>query len=201
MSDTYWLTAALLERVEWLNGKNEFTGNKCTKSVKHRYAGPRNAPLVLRAHPEPWRDFEWTQFGECVVSERVISFLAAHLSSGVRFLPVTIRNVPSPYRELIVTEHVIAPRATGIRLRESCDVCGYNDYSPLKNAAALRKVQTKSDLFFVWPLPRLILVSAKLVERFTRLGFTGFAVRPLEDVYSKYDLGYHPGPIEDWLYR
>jgi hypothetical protein len=114
----------------------------------------------------------WLHTGPVVVihSELVAAF-ERHGLTGYRSRSATVHfrdgTVSKDYSQLIVVGWAgVARPESGIRLLEKCPGCGVRRYSGMDNAEELIDWNQWSgeDFFLVWPLPELILVTARVAE-------------------------------------
>lgn len=144
---------------------------------------------------------------EFAVQEVVAERLAAIGATGYELRPMTLQTkrgalIPEPrYWELVVTGFGgFAPAASGAALTMRCPNCGREEYREPTNPAALAAAEPwdGSDIFLIWPLPKYLIVTDRIVQLFGRECFTGVKFVELKDLPFGTG-GLAPGRLDDWL--
>lgn len=144
----------------------------------------------------------WTQMGEVVVHERLLTDFGNSGVSGYRLRPAMVSfrdgQATKEYSELIVTGWAgTAPPESGIRLLEACPGCGTKKYSGADRYDKLIDWDQWSgeDLFIVWPLPKFILVSGRGAEVLQSLHVKSYSLTSMRRPSS----GYSVGPLSNYM--
>jgi hypothetical protein len=107
---------------------------------------------------------------------------------------------PPPVWELVVTGWGgLAPKSSGVKLKKWCRHCGHTYYSPLWKPTNLVD-STKwdgADIFIVWPLPRFILVTDRVVSLLKKHAITGWTATSVENLILRG--GFSPGRLEYYM--
>jgi hypothetical protein len=155
----------------------------------------------------PVEDFVWTWYTECLVRDRTLELLRRHEFSGFEVKPVTARFEKSVQRpptlwELRLTGWAgMAKPESGIRLDESasCKVCGKLRYTGLTNAEQLidESKWDGSDFFIVWPLPKFVFATERVVNVIREHHLTGVRIEPVSELKTSPHVipGYSPGRL------
>jgi hypothetical protein len=155
-------------------------------------------------------DFVWTWMSDCLIKESVIEDLKREGCTGFQTRPVkvTVKGAPRAklpiYRELVVTGWGGEARPeSGVKLLKTCPDCRLETYSGFKDARKLMD-ESKwdgSDFFIIWPLPKFIFVTEKVVQLIQEKGWVGARTYPLEDVKLQQVDTLSPGPLSKWQER
>ena len=95
----------------------------------------------------------------------------------------------------------MAKSESGIRLDEakSCSVCGHLRYTELLNAEQLidESKWDGSDFFMVWPLPKYVFVTERVVNVIREHHLTGVRIVPVSELKPSRHVipGYSPGRL------
>ncbi|MCE1248189.1 MAG: hypothetical protein LWY06_16235 [Firmicutes bacterium] len=173
----------------------------CPRSSGHMRGGIRSNPLVLKI-PKKTNDTLWTWYSEFLITENTRQIFEKAGFTGYILKPVEISGyiakskkagmIVEPERLPILWEVVItgwaglAPLDSGVNLSESrsCSECGYLSYSMFTNPAKLilESQWDKSDFFIVWPLPKFIFVTERVVKLFEQLKLKGTDFIPVDQL-------------------
>jgi hypothetical protein len=150
-------------------------------------------------------DFVWTWLSDCLVSPSVVeAMVRGHITGfGARAAVAIVgkTSYEDAFSELVVTGWGgIACPASGVRLVESCPACGSLTYSGVQHWERLfdGRGWDGSDLFMVWPLPRLILATERAASLIETAKFSGVRVIPLAKMTDASE-GLEPGRVSYWL--
>lgn len=152
---------------------------ECAAHPEHFHSGRRIGPLHIEVRRDRSNDFVWTYAGDLLIRERVREALSDGRATGYELNPVIARTlngrpVSFDLREVTVTGYAgFAPPESGVRLLYSCPACGHAIYSAPTDVSRLivRSEWDGSDIFLVWPLPRFIFVTHRIVRLITSRGF------------------------------
>lgn len=134
--------------------------------------GRRTSPLAV-VPPRRFRDFAWTFYGDLFATENARAEVLQEGITGVEFEPVVLSGgKPGPLLwEVRVTGFAGFARLTdGIRVREAYEDCGLYGFDVVSSLEELFDV-TKwdgTDLFVMWPFPRIILATRRFVNLLRR---------------------------------
>jgi hypothetical protein len=164
----------------------------CPLEEGHRRAGKRLTDLSITVPISADKDdFVWTWYSEALVRDHVLHQFRAQGLSGFQVKPVQARfknfneGPPPRLSELVVVGWAgMALAESGIKTIARCDACGHTVYSSFTNAEKLidESQWDGSDFFIVWPLPRYILVTERVVRLIRDNHMTGVVVRPIRDL-------------------
>ena len=123
----------------------------------------------------------WLVSGEVAVHRTVLLEMENQRVSGYRSRPATVQfrdgSVSTDYSEIIVTGWAgVAPVESGIRLVEECPGCHRKRYSGLQDSdKVIDWTQwTGDDFFIVWPLPKYILITKRIVDILTAMNVKSY---------------------------
>ena len=122
----------------------------------------------------------------------ILNELADKLSengiTGFRLRPATVRFrngvVSNDYSEFIVTGWAgVARPESGVCLTFACPGCGYKKYSGFDDATlAIDWDQwTGEDIFMLWPLPKIRLVTSRVIDFLKQHQVKSYSVSTLDD--------------------
>lgn len=180
----------------------------CPLSPGHQRGGKRVNDLKIVLRKYQLDDFIWFDYAsECVIQDRVLRLFRENRVSGFEVRPVKSPfeqsgEVPSALWELVVTGWAsMAKRESGIQLDKSasCLECGYLRYTGLRNPEELidRDQWDGSDFFMVWPLPRYVFVTERIVSLIRQHNVSGVHPRPVSEL-RKTD-GFSPGRLHYYM--
>jgi Protein of unknown function (Gmx_para_CXXCG) len=193
---------------EWADdmGSETFEGIVCPANKGHQRAGKRLTDLSVELPGNDAEDFIWTGISECLIQDRVLSFLREQRFTGFDVKPVNARfkdksaDPPPKLWELVVTGWAgFASPESGIRLTYRCEACGQAKYSGLSNPQHLidEKRWDGSDFFIIWPLPKYVFVTDRVRDAINAQGFTG--VRFVASNQLEPTDGYTPGRLSYYM--
>ena len=178
---------------EWADSV-EVESIACPTHQGHRRAGRRVSQLAITLPDAEIADFVWTWAGELLVAEHVVSGLLSARITGFDVHPVSVRLrrtgvTPPEVFELRVTGWGgVAPSESGVVLdrTKSCADCGLLIYTAFTDPAKLVSESRwdGSDVFLVWPLPKYVFVTKRVVELIKTKGWKGVSIQRLEDLKS-----------------
>ncbi len=211
MADQFWLLKkppAPRKFAEWDHGKIETDRIKCPINDGHQRGGKRLSNLSIVIPDGQTEDFVWTWQSQLLLQNRALHLLQEFGVTGFDVKPVTARykkstEVPPKLRELVLTGWAgMANPASGIRLdsTKSCPVCGLLHYTNLARPEYLIDAAQwdGSDFFMVWPLPKFVFVSDKVVQIIREQHLTGLGVERVSDMTTG-DSGFGPGRLAYWM--
>lgn len=166
----------------------------CPTHTGHRRAGRRVSALAVTIPDAETADFIWTWAGELMVREHVAQELRTAGLTGFELDPVVVRLrrstecAPSLFEMRTTGWGGIAPEQAGVILdrSRSCPDCGLLIYSSFTDAAKLvsESQWDGSDVFLLWPLPRYVFVTKRVVDLIRTRGWKGVSITPLEKLES-----------------
>jgi hypothetical protein len=140
------------------------------------------------------------------MQNRVLELFRSYGFTGFDVKPVTARfqrsaEQPPTLWELVLTGWAgVANPASGLRLDEgkSCAVCGHLTYTGLLHPGRLINQRTwdGSDLFIVWPFPKFVFVTERIISTIREHNLTGVqtirgsSFKPVTDQFSPGRLSY-----------
>lgn len=210
MHQIYWLSSGVRfdDRLRYRSGMRLET-ELCPGNPEHAVRSRWVRPLKLIGPMEPMSDFEWTVYGDIVVSNSVVESLRKHKIVGVEFLSTefyTSTETPLGREslELRVTGwggH--AATESGVREVQRCSVCGRKVFSGYTDPEKLFDIEAwdNSDFFLIWPLPRYIMITAKVRDFILDSKFTGVCVKKLTELPPVVAGTLSPGNLNDWFER
>jgi hypothetical protein len=178
---------------EW-NDSVEVASIVCPTHAGHRRPGRRVSPLAVVLPDAEVADFVWTWAGELMVREQVANDLIDEGITGIVLDPVAVSlrrgGAPAPplFEVRVTGWGGVAPEESGASLNrtKSCAECGLLIYTPFTNAAMLvpENQWDGSDVFLLWPLPRYVFVTRRVVELIRAKGWKGVSIVPAEELES-----------------
>jgi hypothetical protein len=211
MKKSFWRLApplSLQKLAEWEDGKVELEGVSCPVCEGHQRAGRRLTNLSVILPSGPIGDFVWTWYGELLVQDRALDVLRANGLAGFEVKTANARfqgstDQPPPLWEIVVTGWAgMADPASGIRLdkQKSCDACGELLYTGLVRPDLLidNSKWDGSDFFMVWPLPKFVFVTDRVVRTLREHNLTGVRSLKASEVEPPAD-GFGPGRLSYWM--
>ena len=175
---------------EWVDGEVHTDKVICPVEDGHQRGGKRLTNLSVMLPGRATKDFVWTWYSECLLTDRTLGVFASQGFSGFEVKPVKAafkraQRKPPRLWELVVTGWAgMAPAESGIRLIEDCPACGLKRYSAWTNPERLVDAAEwdGSDFFMVWPLPGYIFVAGRVAQAIHEYALAGCALKPLADV-------------------
>lgn len=176
----------------------------CRKVEEHRRARRRSGLIVLDAEKSDSTDCLWSFTADCLLNDEVIGALTDKGCTGFSTFAVEAVGGFSgkTYSQFRATGWGgFASASSGIRETERCDCCGFLNYSGAVQPSQIfdRSQWDGSDVFFVWPLPRIICLSSKAAGVFFNLAVTGVEVEPIVNFPPAVTGGYSPGRLSNWI--
>ncbi len=214
MGDQFWHMHApnAPPEAEWDHGKVELETVKCPVDPMHQRSGKRLNDLSVVLSDGPLNDVIRTWYTEFLVQDRTLNILRASGVTGFDVKPVKARyekssEKPPKLWEICVTGWGgIADPSSGIRLNlaKSCEICGHLVYTELTRPERLidKEKWDGSDLFFVWPMPKFIMCTSRVMRIVKDHHLTGVRFTPTSElkVGSKVVIdGFSPGRLSYWM--
>ncbi|MBN2582702.1 MAG: hypothetical protein JXL80_06505 [Planctomycetes bacterium] len=178
----------------------------CPANEGHRGPGRPLSDLNVIWRGKKVPDILWTWLSECLLTEHSLELFRSKGFTGFDVKPVKAsfpraEQKPTRLWELVLTGWAgMAPPESGIRITEKCDACGYRRYSGCDNPDKLIAVSQwdGSDFFMVWPLPRYIWVTQRVVDTIREYRLKGAVLKRPEEL-SFSSSGFGPGRLIDWM--
>lgn len=195
----------------------------CPVNSQHLIGGRRNRRnrgLRILLPRQRHYDTYWTQYSECVLTERLKGLMEDASITGVEFEPVRVAGSYKPPR-YPDPEEVLPPpdqppslwelRNVGwgglvagssrISIKERCPGCGRETWEALSDGGIDidSSAPPHEDIFMLWPMPVSIFVSKRVADLLKKHRITGAVCRPLTDITIKRGDGYAPGKLEYWM--
>jgi hypothetical protein len=169
--------------VDYAEG-TDWEGIKCPVYDGHQRAGKRIGDLRIEITSKKINDFMWTFFSELIINDKVVQLFKENDIQGYELQPVEVVNMELPYKfwEVIITGSAgIAPEKSGMKLERTCEYCGSQRYSELKEPKYLvdQNQWDGSDIFKVLPTA-YIFVTGKVVDLIKKEKLTGVKIIPIE---------------------
>jgi hypothetical protein len=191
---------------EWVDREMEIEQVVCPANGMHRRGGKRLTHLSVALRGKGVEDFVWTWYSECLVQDHVLQLFKARGLSGYEVRPVKARfkrgsehEVPKLWELMVTGWAGMASAKSGIKLVERCDSCGDLSYSGCDDPERLIDVSEwdGSDFFMIWPLPKYIFVTDRVVHIIRDNRLKGAVLRHLREL----DLsgGFGPGRLSYWM--
>ncbi len=147
----------------------------------------------------------WTWMSDCLIRADVSRLLLSAGVTGFQTRPVEItvkgQRIDHQFEELVpIGWGGIADEKSGVKLLESCQTCGHLRYSGVQDWSELINWSEwdGSDIFFVWPLPKYILITEKVRLLLEASHIQEMTMSPLETMRPQ-DGELSPGRVKDWL--
>lgn len=193
-----------VKRAEWAD-EMDMEQIVCPADKHHRRGGKRLTDLSVALPGGAVQDFVWTWFSECLLQDHVLELFRASGFTGFEIKPVkaefkgTIDRKPPRLWEMVVTGWGgFATPESGFSLIEQCEACGISTYSGCTHPEEL--IDTSywdgSDFFIVWPLPKFIFVTSRVVQAIRDNRLTGVTCRAPEELGID---GASPGRLSRWI--
>jgi len=193
-------------RADWTKAKNPVKHIGCWRDPNHARGGERIGDLDLTlSKPPSAKSLVWTWYGELLATQEAVATLKMAGVTGFDVRPSILRiagrgSSSELLQELIVTGWGgLAPAESGVRRLEHCSCCGLSVFSCFETANLLldRAQWDGSDFFFVWPAPRFVFVTRKVIEVLERAAISGWCAEAPATVTCASQLT--PGPLSQWL--
>jgi len=206
--DIFWLESTVGEDdlMEYFQ-ETAFDYELCKQNPEHARRNRPKRPLEIIAPIRPLTDFQWTVFGDCIVTSTVkASFETAQLS-GAEFRTVKCYSSSGlPFEQELFELRVIgwggmAAPSSGVHVIRECKYCGRRVYSGYTNPADLFDFDgwDGTDLFVIWPLPRYIMILPSVKSWIIENGFSGVVPRELSRLPKVVAGTLTPGSLDDWF--
>lgn len=208
MHKIYWLSSAV-------NFDNQLRYSRamrldtelCRRRPEHAIRSRWIRPLKLTGLIEPMTDFEWTVYGDVIVSSDVAESLRKAKFSGVEFLPTEFyTSTETPFGRESAELRVNgwgggAPAESGIHEIERCPYCERSVFSDYTHPEKLFNIEgwDGSDFFLIWPLPRYVMVTARVRDFILDSKYTGVCLKKLGDLPRGPTGTLTPGNLRDWF--
>lgn len=179
----------------------------CPRRSDHAARSRWIRPLKLIGPIEPMTDFEWTVYGDVIVSSRVAKSLREAKFSGVQFLRTEFyTSTETPFGRESVELRVngwggYAPTESGVREIERCPSCNHRVFSGYAHPEKLFSIEgwDGSDFFLIWPLPRYIMVTGCVRDLILDSKYSGVSLKKLTELPRVVAGTLTPGNLRDWF--
>lgn len=143
----------------------------CVYDPTHTQSERRSVPLQVVAPIQPITDFQWTSYGDIVVTGAIRAAFEAADVSGVKFRPVLTYTSLGDRFEQELYELVpsgwggVVSTSSGMRVISECPFCRRRVYSSVSDARHLFDVDQWDgcDVFTIWPMPRFVMCVLSVV--------------------------------------
>lgn len=193
------------KRVWWSKGITDFEQIICPEHKGHMRGGKRVGNLFVDIKSKKQADIYMTSYSEWLLSDKVVDVFRKYDITGYELKPVEVCNVELPYKlwEMVVTGWAgVAPEKSGIKLKpeECCQYCNKLRYTGLINPEYLidENQWDGSDIFMVWPLPKFVFITEKVVNIINKEKLTGCLYIPLEELRTKNN-SFGPGRLSYYM--
>ena len=161
--------------------KLKTTTKPCSFDPSHNILERWERPLEVIAPVRPFTDFEWTVYGDLIVTNDVKTVLIEAGFTGVRFRQVNFfSSSKSPFGRDSVELEVIgwggrARKESGIEILEECPGCRRREYLGYEHPSMLFNASEwdGSDVFMIWPMPRVIFITDTVRRSILNWKFSG----------------------------
>ena len=179
----------------------------CPLEDGHRRGGKRIGNLTVVLNPQKAGDFVWTWYSDCLIQDHVLKLFRQEGFTGFEVKPVTVKtkkgiNIPPlTLWEVVLTGWGgMASPQSGIKLVKQCYSCGLLKYSGFDNPSKIidTSLWDGSDFFMVWPLPKFIFVTERVVSFIKKEKLTGCQLIPVDKLPIS-ELGLGPGRLSHWM--
>ena len=208
MHKIFWLDASIkfLDRLLYTSFMKMKT-SLCSKNPEHaaRSRWPRLLKVIGPVRPKT--DFEWTVYRDLLVSREIADAFLAEGFSGMKARPVEYYSTTeTPFGrdscELYATGWGgVAPPESGIHVVEECSACDHKVFAGYSSPEKVFNIDgwDGSDVFITWPLPRYIMVTARVHDFILGREYSGVTVRPLAELPEVVAGTLSPGSLRDWF--
>jgi uncharacterized protein CXXCG len=192
---------------EWAQGEMDLEPVVCPADPGHQRPGKRLTDLSVTLPRNSVDDIVWTWCSECLLTDRVLELFRAAGLTGFEVKPVKARyeradTEPPRLWELVVTGWAgMAPPDSGIKLIRHCEVCGIKVYSgPTDLEHVISPSQWDgSDFFIVWPMPKFVFITDRVVQAIRDNGLAGAMIEPPEAMRFSPDDTIGGGRLSYWM--
>lgn len=179
----------------------------CPRNPKHAAKSRWPRPLKVIGAVNAMTDFEWTVYGDVLVSNEIANAIRQAGLSGVEFQSVELfTTTETPIGRDAFEMRVegwggIARPDSGVRVVEQCPFCNRRVFSEYTSPEKLFDIECwdGSDFFVIWPLPRYIMVTGSVRSHILREDYSGVIVRPLKHLPKGMPGTLTPGSVKDWF--
>lgn len=194
-----------LEKWAAWSAEVELASVRCPQFSGHQRSGKRLTSLSVLLQSKKVEDIVWTWFDECLIQAKVIQFFRKHGMKGWKAKPARAKferasgNPPALWELIVTGWGGLATPKSGIRLRKWCRYCGHTTYGPLSRPENLIDPEKwdGTDFFIVWPLPKFIFVTPKVVRLLQENRISGWTATPVEQLRLRG--GFSPGRLEHYM--
>ena len=192
----------------------KFESLMCPADPGHRRTGRRLTNLSVFL-PRRTKDVVWSWLGDCLIQDKVLRLLQDHEITGYETRPVKAQwkrkwashsssHIPTLWELVVTGWGGSAGRGSGVGIdaSKSCTACGHTVYTDVTDYKRLIDGQQwdGSDFFMVWPIPRWIFVTERVVELLKTHHITGVMAQPVESLGSSTESSrLTPGRLVDWM--
>jgi len=192
---------------EWVDGEVEFSGHDCPIFPEHSCNGERAGDLSVALPGREVDDFVWTWYSECLVQDHVLDLFRKKRFTGFKTKPVKAKfkradgAKPPRLQELVVTGWGgMAEPQSGIKRLSFCPHCKSVQYRTWTNPDALMNEAQwdGSDFFMIWPMPKYIFITSRVVQAIEEAKLTGYRLVGISNLYASSGT-LTPGPLSEWM--
>ena len=190
---------------EWAHDEMELEQVICPADEGHRRGGRRLTDLSVTLPGGAVQDFVWTWYSECLLQDHVLELFRSNGFTGFEVKPVkaefkraTDRKPPRLWEMVVTGWGGFAPPESGFRVIRHCEACGHTVYSGCTNPDKIIDASQwdGSDFFIVWPLPRYIFVTSRVVQAIRDNRLMGVVLRTPGELEID---GASPGRLSYWM--
>lgn len=179
----------------------------CSHRPEHAMRSRWIRPLRVIGPIQPLTDFEWTVYGDVIVTNEVAESLRNAKFSGVEFLSTRFyTTTETPFGRASLELQVngwggIAPTESGIQEMERCPYCKNRVFSAYTRPERIFDIEgwDGTDMFLIWPLPRYIMVTGRIRDFILDSKYTGVRFRKLGELPPAVAGTLTPGNLRDWF--
>lgn len=193
---------------EWARGENKLGQIVCPIDPHHRRGGKRLTDLSVTLARGVVKDFVWTWQNDCLIQDRVLNIFRQNDLTGFEIKPVKARfkqsddavEPPPILWELVPTGWAgLASADSGIKIVQFCPGCKHAHYSGLASPEKLidSAQWDGSDFFIVWPMPKYLFVTARVVEVIRTNKLKGVRINAENELEPTE--GFSPGRLSYWM--
>jgi|SRR5579862_1492098 len=164
-------------------------------------------PLHVQGPVVPYTEFEWTVYGDLIVSTETARTLCGLGFTGALFLDVEFFGTSeTPFgRDSLELRASgwggMVSKESGIHLINECRFCGNQTFSGYTKRESLIDVDSwdGSDFFVVWPLRRYIMITEAVAEHIIEAKYSGMKIKRLDQLPKVVvGGGFGPGSLKSW---
>ncbi len=165
----------------------------CSVHEDHRRAGKRIGDLRVDLPSSKVPHFIATILGDWIITDEVAKLFEGAGFTGYELKPVTVdkvrrgnkQEVPQLWELIITGLGGDAHPKSGINLKYECSACGYSKYSGFTKGLYIDATQWDgSDFFYVWPLPKFVIVAERVKKYIESHKLKNCKFIPTEDLVS-----------------